>query len=180
MRFVVSEKLNGSSMTVIYDKTRGFLFGQQEHFTICSRNKIILNTKSDWHRVIESTGFKAHIRHLAKHYDTNNIIVQGEYIGKTQGNYYKLDASQFRLFNIFVNGKRIYPNEFYYVCVKYMIPCCPKLADLVLDHTMDELLKYAESPSVLNKDVTREGIVVRHGATSFKVVSNKYLLKNNE
>jgi len=49
-----------------------------------------------------------------------------------------------------------------------------------LPQTIDELLKMADKKSSLNDKTDREGIVVRSrdNQTSFKVISNKFLLKN--
>ena len=54
--------------------------------------------------------------------------------------------------------------------------------DFNLPDTYEELLKYAEGKSVLNNQTEREGIVVRtqNKEKSFKVISNKFLLKNGE
>ena len=66
----------------------------------------------------------------------------------------------------------------------------PQLGTLVLDHTVDELVAYAEGPSVLNPQVQREGVVLRPpaeeydpdvgGRLSFKVLNPKFLLKYDE
>ena len=115
-------------------------------------------------------------------YKTNNVVVQGEYIGKPQGNKYKLTKNEIRLFNIQINGKRIPQDEFYNVCTEFSIPCCPKIDEFKLNHTLPELLKMAEGKSVLNKSTEREGLVLRctEDNLSFKVISNKFLLKNEE
>ena len=48
-----------------------------------------------------------------------------------------------------------------------------------LPDTIDELLKFADSKSELNPNYDREGIVIRtlDRKISFKVISNKFLLK---
>ena len=171
--FVVSEKLDGSSITIINDAKK---------LRICSRNNEFLTDDNEWSKVVEETNFKQHIDSLVEHYDTNNIIVQGEYIGKPQGNIYKLENNEIRLFNIIVNGTIINQREFYHVCNLYKIPSCPIIESLTLNHSLEELLKLAEAKSILNKNVEREGIVLRciEDNLSFKVISNKFLLKNNE
>lgn len=54
--------------------------------------------------------------------------------------------------------------------------------NMVLNMTIDELLKFAEGKSELNKKTEREGLVFKNmkndtSINSFKVISNKYLLK---
>jgi hypothetical protein len=48
-----------------------------------------------------------------------------------------------------------------------------------LPNTIDELLTYAEKKSELNDQFDREGVVIRSidRKISFKVISNKFLLK---
>jgi hypothetical protein len=51
-----------------------------------------------------------------------------------------------------------------------------------MNYSLPELLQYAEGKSILNKNTEREGLVLRcfDDNLSFKVISNKFLLKNNE
>jgi hypothetical protein len=54
--------------------------------------------------------------------------------------------------------------------------------DFQLPETIEELLKSAESKSVLNESTEREGIVIRSWdmGISFKAISNKFLMKNED
>lgn len=176
--FVVSEKLDGSSITIIHERK---ITGKSK-YRVCSRRFELFSKKNEWHEVFLSTKFENHIQALCEHFKTNNIIVQGEFIGKPQGNKYQLQKNEIRLFNIYVNHKRLLQHEFYEVCGLLQIPCCPYLGTLPLNFTLPEILKYAEGKSVLNPTTEREGLVFRCIETglSFKVISNKYLLKNNE
>jgi len=178
--FCASEKLDGSSITIIYDEVNRLVFGKKKIYRICSRNFELFNKQNEWYKVFEETDFKQYIDLLVLHFQTKKIIVQGEYIGKPQGNPYKVE-NQIRLFNIFVEGKRLNPDAFRTVCNEYHIPTCPMLPAVMIT-TLAELLKLAEGKSLLNKDTEREGIVLRSldGDVSFKVVSNNFLLKNQE
>lgn len=171
--FIVSEKLDGSSITIIKHKKR---------YRVCSRRFELLNAKNEWREVFESTGFAAHIEALATHFKTTRIIVQGEFIGKPQGNRYQLPANEIRLFNIYVDGARLNQSEFHRVCEAYKIPCVPLLHGFDLNFDLPGIIKFAEGKSILNKTIEREGLVFRctSDQTSFKVISNKYLLLNNE
>jgi hypothetical protein len=170
--FHITEKLDGSSITIINDK---------KGLRVCSRNNEILTKDNEWWKVVEDTGFAQHIIDLAHEFNTPNVIVQGEYIGKPQSNKYKVD-NQIRLFNIFIDGNKLAPDTFQNVCRRYKIPTCPFLGEVTLDTTLEEIIKLAEGKSQLNKDVEREGLVFRciEDNASFKVISNKFLLKNNE
>ncbi len=100
--FVVSYKLDGSSITVIHSKVLG-----KSKFRICSRRFELHDKKNDWHRVFTDTDFKYEILKLVQHFGTDDIIVQGEAIGKFNGNHHNLQSEQIRLFNIYVKGKRL-------------------------------------------------------------------------
>jgi hypothetical protein len=175
--FVAAEKLDGSSITIIHEKK-----WNKSKYRLCSRRFELFNTDNEWYRVFVDTNFKQYIDLLAKHFNTNNVVVQGEYIGKPQGNKYRLTQNEIRLFNIQINGKRLTQDTFYQICTQYNIPCCPLLGQFELNHTLPELLKYAEGKSKLNSSTEREGVVLRcvEDNLSFKVISNKFLLKNDE
>jgi hypothetical protein len=52
----------------------------------------------------------------------------------------------------------------------------------MLPDTVEELLKYADAKSALNPNFDREGVVIRSldRKISFKVISNRFLLKNDD
>ena len=171
--FTASEKLDGSSITILYTKGK---------YRICSRNYEMNNIDNEWSRTFINTRFHQYIDLLRINFGTDNIIVQGELIGKPQGNPYKVE-NQIRLFNIYVNGKRLPQHEFSAIVELWNIPAVPVISFMVFQfNTMDEILKYAEDKSKLNDQVEREGLVFRdeENTISFKVISNKFLIKNNE
>lgn len=100
--FVVSNKLDGSSCTIIHSKHLW-----KSKFRICSRRLELHDTNNDWYRAFKDNDFDKEILKLVRHYKTNNIIVQGEAIGKFNGNHHNLSKNEIRLFNIFVDGKTI-------------------------------------------------------------------------
>lgn len=186
LTFEVSLKLNGSSMTVYhYDQ-------EEELFGVCSRN---LNIKLDneGNTLIE----------VAKRYDlqaklaayNRNLGIQGELIGEgIQQNFERIKGHDFYVFRIWdIDAKRfVTPAERKQIC-----------ADLGLKHTVvyeealtldrftsvAEILLFAEGQS-MNAPI-REGLVFKSNEkhagrwgegdyVSFKVISNKYLLKGGE
>ena len=173
--FIVNHKLDGSSITVIHTKVLG-----KSKFRICSRRFELHDRKNDWYKVFTETKFQDEILKLVKHFNTDNIIVQGEAIGKFNGNHHNLEREQIRLFNIFVDGKKLNQKEFMKVCLSNNIPHCPIYKEVVLNHTLPEILKFSEIKDVLNPSVDSEGLVWRcvDGTLSFKVINNKYLLKH--
>lgn len=169
-KFVVSYKLDGSSITIINNKTG---------YRICSRNRELFTNDNEWVRTFQETQFYKHMENLVDLYG-QHVIVQGEMIGKPNGNHHKLDKNEIRLFNIIVNGKRLSPEQFVAVCNHYSIPHCPVFATLTLNHTMEEVLKMSEIKDCINPKVEAEGLVWRSvdGSLSFKAINNKYLLKH--
>jgi len=171
--FVVSYKLDGSSITIIHSK----VFGKSK-FRICSRRFELHDKKNDWYRVFADTKFNLEVLKLVKHFGTNDIIVQGEAIGKFNGNHHNLPSEQIRVFNIYVNGKRINQKDLIDTCLRNNIPHCPKYKTTTLNHSLDEILKESEIRDVLNPWVDAEGLVWRcvEDNMSFKVLNNRYLL----
>lgn len=176
--FTASYKLDGSSITIIHEKT----WWGKSRYRICSRRFELHNTNNDWYKVFKSTNFKQHIEKLVKHYHTNNIIVQGEAIGpQFNGNHHRLAEPEIRLFNIFVDGKRIEQYRMTGLCKEFEIPHCPRLQFEPLNFTLPEILEFAKRPDIINPAVPAEGLVFRHELSnlSFKVINNDYLLHEN-
>lgn len=173
--FVVSYKLDGSSITIIHNK-----FASTSKYRICSRRFELHGKNNDWYKVFTETNFKIHIQKLVKHFNTNGIIVQGEAIGKFNGNHHKLQKNEIRLFNIYVDGKRINQKLFIEVCTTLNVPHCPLYKEIVLNHTLPEILKISQIKDILNPSVEAEGLVWRcvDDNLSFKVINNNYLLKH--
>lgn len=175
--FILSYKLDGSSITIIHQKT----FGKSK-FRICSRRFELHDKKNDWYKVFTQTSLKDKILKLVKHFKTDDIIVQGEAIGKFNGNHHGLKSEEIRLFNIYVNGKRLNQQDFINTCLDNNIPHCPMYKKVILNHSMEEIIKMSEIKDILNPSVYAEGLVWRcvEDNLSFKVINNKYLLKNND
>jgi hypothetical protein len=171
--FVVSYKLDGSSISIIHSKVLG-----KSKFRVCSRRFELHDTKNDWYRVFVATDFKFEVLKLVDHFATNDIIVQGEAVGKFNGNHHNLQSEKIMLFNIYVNGKRLNQKDFIDACLRMNIPHCPKYKEVVLTHSLEEILKESEIKDLINPKVEAEGLVWRcvEDNMSFKVLNNKYLL----
>src|SRR5260370_21127620 len=102
----VSEKLEGSSATFIYRRSGNWLaklLGNDYIFQICSRNKIVYNSRSggETNHYLVQLAEKHNMLEALKKLN-RNIAVQGESLGpKIQGNIYKLPEHQFRVFIIY-------------------------------------------------------------------------------
>lgn len=167
--FYVTEKLDGSSVTY---------YVKDGVFGVCSRNLDLLEDENNsmWKFAIES-GLRDRLVGLGK-----NLAVQGEIIGEgIQGNPYKRIGQTVRIFNGFDIDKYDYLSlsELIELVKVLEVKTVPILdLDFTLPDTIDELLSYADSKSVLNEKFDREGVVIRSHdrKISFKAISNKFLL----
>lgn len=167
--FYVTEKLDGSSVT---------FYVKDGVFGVCSRNLDLLEDENNsmW-KFATTSGLKERLLALDR-----NIAVQGEIIGEgIQGNPYKIIGQTVRLFNGFDIDKYEYLSlDDLLKLSKWLEVKTVPILDLEfrLPDTIDELLSYADSKSVLNEKFDREGVVIRSHdrKISFKVISNKFLL----
>ena len=170
--FEVTEKLEGSSMTV-------YQIGGE--FGVCSRNIDLKETEGN---AFWATARKEDIEGKMKRLDAQwDFAIQGELIGPgIQGNIYKLTEPQFRVFDVYdiMAGAYLDPAHRRAVVAALgllHVPIITDGKDLGVG-SIDEILQWAEDRSLLNPTVEREGIVFKecNGGMSFKAISNKYLL----
>lgn len=176
----ISEKVDGSSLTAAYVKKT---FGGE--FYICSRNVRKFEFDSSvWSKIARHYNIKANLKKLNKTY--GNLAVQGEVVGqRIQGNKYKLPELDLYIFNVYnIDERKMYPLDEAQKIVSLMgLKFIPVLECFVkLPETVDECLAKADGMSVINEDTIREGLVFRKidMSRSFKAVSNKFLLSNEE
>lgn len=168
--FYVAEKLDGSSAT---------FYIRDDVFGVCSRNLELLETEGNsfW-KVARELDLETKMRNFG-----GDFSLQGELIGEgIQSNPYKIKGQSVRFFNVFdiENGEYLSLYQFKFIADKLGLETVPILSeDFILPQTADELLVYAENKSVLNLQADREGVVIRSTdrTVSFKVISNKFLLK---
>ena len=169
MKFYVTEKLDGSSAT---------FYVKDEVFSVCSRNLELLETDDNtfW-KVARELELEDKLKTLGF-----NVCLQGELIGEgVQGNPYKIKGQTVRFFNGFnIDTQENIPFlEFTELTQKLGLTTVPILDfDFDLPSSIDDMLEYAESPSSLNSNFGREGVVVRSydRTISFKSISNQFLL----
>ncbi len=180
--FYVTEKVDGSSMTVYFNNGE---------FGVCSRNLDLKETEGNsfW-KTARALDLENKLRSLKR-----NIALQGELLGPgVQGNKYKLDKLEYRVFNVFNIDAGLHFDylEFDQVIEYLNLTAVPRLGSVTLSTfpTVDSLVEFSKGKSILNKDVHREGIVFRPlineydedicGRLSFKVINPDFLLKYNE
>lgn len=180
--YEVSYKLDGSSMT---------FWTHEGKFGFASRNqKLGLGDGSNWEKVVLKhrlhTEFFSYCMEKGLSY-----AAQGELLGPgIQGNFEKQEDFDFFLFNIYdIAAKRYLTpperNSFleeYNAVTQSFIKHVPIRGVFKLSQfkTLEELLASADGPGMAT--TFREGDVWKSldGAVSFKVISNRYLLKKKE
>lgn len=168
--FYVTEKLDGSSATFYY---------KDGEFGVCSRNLELLETEGNtfW-RVARELDLENKMKSIGM-----NLAIQGELIGEgIQGNPYKIKGQTVRFFNVMdIDNQTYYGLPMFLATMEHSLKLetVPVLSmGFELPNTIEELLSYADSKSILNPDFDREGVVIRSldRNISFKVISNKFLL----
>lgn len=164
-------KLDGTSFTVYINNGE---------FGVCSRNLDLLEAEGNsYWNFVRKSDLENKLRNLGR-----NIAIQGELMGSgIQGNQEKMSGQELFVFDVFDI------DSFSYLSHTERLKI---VDDLELNHvpiigyptlsglSLNDLLERADGPS-LNKNVKREGIVfknIRDPNISFKVISNKWLLKN--
>lgn len=176
--FVATEKLDGGS---------GSFYWKNGEFGVCGRNWEYYEspTNSFW-KFARHNFLEEKLGELGR-----NLGLQGEIIGEgIQKNKYKLRGQTVRFFRMFdIDKYEFIPYEemIDIIVNQFKLETVPILDwNYILPSTVDEILDYAQGKSVLNPQTEREGVVfVKHelknqGRLSFKAISNKFLIKNEE
>ena len=172
----MTEKLDGSSMTV---------FVNEEESGVCSRN---LNLKESEENAFWKVAIRENLIDKIKS-TGKNIALQGELVGPgIQGNNYNLSDIDFYLFDIYDIDKQEYytPEQRWMLVLQLGLKHAPILSHELNfkenEWTIEKVLINAEFKSYLNKQTEAEGVVFKSldGKHSFKAISNKFLLKNDE
>ena len=178
VRFEVTEKNDGSSMTAFYAPS----LRPDQPFGVCSRNfELKRDEENIWWQMALKYDLEAKLRDLGR-----EIAVQGELVGPgMNGNRDLLSERAFRVFRVWDIANQCYvpSGERVTLCGQLGIPHVPVIAaamDVFSElPDVDAVLKYAEG--VTENGHEREGLVFKEANTSyprsFKAVSNRYLLK---
>ena len=183
--FEVTVKLDGSSMTVYrFDRATDKTGAEFTDHGVCSRNYNLRESeKNSLWRVARKNRMIEALEFLGR-----NLAFQGEIIGEgIQGNHEGLVGQDFYLFDIFDidNQQYLAPSERQAIVKQlnyngFVMKHVPILEDLVLNHSVEELLEMADGKSMNNEK--REGLVFKRkdGQFSFKAISNWYLERHKD
>ena len=177
-KYEITEKLHGSSMTVLLDS--------DGNFEVCSRN---LSLKEQEHNAYWMVANKYNLKQKMIEHGFLGYAIQGELCGAgINGNQYNLDLDLF-VFDVLKEQDSVYTylsaNERTELCAKLGLKHVPVLGHRSIaevGYDTESLLLNAEGKSMLNGS-EREGLVFKHLSNpeySFKVISTKWLIKNKE
>lgn len=180
----ITEKLDGSSMTVYVHYPEEPEDNVIVKYGVCSRN---YDLKFDENNTFWKTAIENKIcNRIAS--TGRSLAVQGELVGPgIQGNSYKFSEHRFFVYDIYdiEQQKYLLPYDRQKLCNETGLDCVPTMpAIFKMDESVsiDDLLDIANGNSfVTETKVEREGFVFKSMTehdVSFKVISNKWLLKN--
>lgn len=174
LKFEVTEKLEGSSMTCYLVSTEE---GDTE-FGVCSRN---IDLKQDETNTFWKTAIDLNIEIKMK-VISMDFAIQGELIGPgIQGNIYNLDKVDFYVFDIYdiISGKYLDPKTRREIVEVMGLNHIPVLEVNVTVDSVDGCITKADGQSVIGSKPIREGLVWKemNGGMTFKAISNEYLSK---
>jgi RNA ligase (TIGR02306 family) len=172
----ITQKLDGSSCTV---------FLNNGAFGVCSRNLELKETEGNsfW-QVARGNDLEQRLAKLGI-----NIAIQGELVGPgVQGNIHGLSKLDLYVFDIWLIDEQRYasPNErdqLMHTEALSGLKHVPLIEVGTLDHirTLDAALSFADrvGDQINPSNKTPEGLVFKKmdGSESFKIISNRYLLK---
>ena len=186
LRYYISTKMDGSSHSVSVD---------ENGFHVCGHNyEYKDDDSSSFYRFLKDRGIPERIkRYMEEHTPIRTLTIQGEFCAPgIQRNRLKLQRPEWYVFTIRINGERVPLYDMCGECAMLDLVHVPieEVGDDLTTkyHTVEDLLDRADGK--YPNGGKKEGIVVRpvepvYSPTigdylSFKVVNNKYLLKNED
>jgi RNA ligase (TIGR02306 family) len=175
VKFEVTIKLDGSSMSVGVSP--------DGEFHVCSRNLSLKTNQvgNTFVDVAKKYDFETKLKSLGR-----SLLISGELIGEgIQKNQEKIKGHDFYVFNIWdtVLGQYIPCDERIEIVEQLGLKHAPVLYNSVTLRELglcnvDDLLKFAEGPSLNSQ--SREGVVFKStdGSFMFKAISNSWLMNN--
>ena len=179
-----TEKLDGQSVTMFYERAQRTGLFSTGLFGVCSRNI--------WYKALTSNNWwniavKLNVQEALENYCNNekrSIAIQGEIVGPgIQKNRYKLEEKHLFIFNVYdIDNQKYLPLDEKLDVVKILgLQMVPLLPELTINLFEPDYLEMAEGESLLYP-TEREGVVFRDAeddSFSFKAISNKFLLKED-
>ena len=188
VEFECTEKMDGSSMTVYYNRN----LDPDQRYGVCSRNvNFKLDSDCKWVAMAKKLGLEEKLKDITMDGFITGLVIQGELVGPNiQGNRDKRDETEFFVFRImaFTKGS---PGGMW-LDTEHRLNLCDMLG---LKHvpiikrdwkvfqeltTFDAFMNYVDAKTSRGNRI--EGMVWKSpdGVVSFKVINNKYLCEAKE
>ena len=183
LEYYISTKMDGSSHSIGIDENGFHVTGHNYEYKD--------DGSSGFYKLVNERGYKDKLETFAKENGLKTLTIQGEYCGPgILKNRLKLVKPEWYVFTVRENGKRVGLDRMLEICKALGLDHVP-----IEERGMDLPSKYPTVEALLERadgDYPRggkkEGIVIRptepvfcpliSASLSMKVVSNKYLLKN--
>lgn len=190
-------KLDGSSMTVWVKDGELGVASRNVGFSVVPKKRTVLETIKHWwktkrweplipaaNNAFTQMAKNAGVLDALKEYHGHtgrNIAIQGEMVGPSiQKNFEGVDSNQFYIYDVFLIDEQEYmlPTERMRFIKEYGLEGVPLAGVVRLPEDYKDAILDADGPSGLNGKY-REGFVYKSMVRdfSFKVISNRYLLK---
>lgn len=185
LEYYISTKMDGSSHSIGID---------EDGFHVCGHNYEYKDDgSSSFYNLVKERGYQERMEAFAVENGITTLTIQGELCAPgIQRNRLKLKKPEWYVFTVRENGKRVGLKRMREVCKTLQLTTVPiEEVDIDLPSrypTVEALLERADG--LYPNGGKKEGIVIRptepvfcpliSASLSMKVVSNKYLLKNEE
>jgi len=183
LEYYISTKMDGSSHSIGIDENGFHVTGHNYEYKD--------DGSSGFYKLVNERGYKGRLEAFVKENGLRTLTIQGEYCGPgILKNRLKLVKPEWYVFTVRENGKRVGLDRMLEICEALgldHVPIEERGMDLPAKYpTVDALLERADGD--YPRGGKKEGIVIRptepifcpliSASLSMKVVSNKYLLKN--
>ena len=183
LEYYISTKMDGSSHSIGLDENGFHVTGHNYEYKD--------DGSSPFYELVKQRGLEERMKAFAEKYNLHTLTIQGELCAPgIQKNRLRLTKPEWYVFTIRENGKRVGLNRMLTVCEELKLEHVPIEEvdyDLPVHYpTVEALLERADGN--YPNGGKKEGIVIRptepvfceliSASLSMKVVSNKYLLKN--
>lgn len=184
-RLIATEKLDGTSTTFICErkgKNKFEFYVLSRHVRQLDPNQACYHDYNIYWAMAEKYNVKQHlIDYLEDYPRLAYVCIQGESVGKVQGNPLKLAEDDFYGFNFIQSNVGRLPSLLgKCILESWGMKWVPIVdTEWINPDTMEEMKALATGKSLVNPDVFREGLVYRDendNSFSFKNVSNEFLL----
>ena len=185
LEYYISTKMDGSSHSIGIDENGFHVTGHNYEYKD--------DGSSSFYNLVKERGYQERMEAFAQEHSLSTLTIQGEFCAPgIQQNRLKLTKPEWYVFTVRENGKRVGLKRMQEICKALQMTTVP-IEEIGMDlpatyPTVEALLKRADG--LYPNGGKKEGIVIRttepvfcpmiSAPLSMKVVSNKYLLKNEE